>query len=232
MSRRRVNARPAAGRSLAPAGTWGDALLAPVVAAALLLLCGCASTAYVKIDGVETSDGKILGPIQPSSAGKPQLSFCVTKGLLRNSDRNKSAALRDDDFYHARLADLLRRDAPFESIKTVLGNVEGRGCDVVLVPCTYIRVAPGGQVEASLAVTALAADMRKTLLTASVSDEPGVEAAGARIGRVVYNAFVPGSALYDRVVAGKRTASEPFEETARRDGDTPAKPALPEAAGR
>ncbi len=231
MNRRRMNARPAAGRYLAPPGNRGNARFAPVVAA-LLLLCGCGGTAYVKIDGVETSDRKIVGPVQPNLAGKPQLSFCVTKGLLRSSDRNKSGALKDDDYYHAHLADLLRRDAPFESIATVLGNFEGRGCDVVLVPCTYIRVAPGGQVEASLAVTALAADMRKTLLTASVRDEPGMEAAGARIGRIVYNAFIPGSALYDRVASGKGTSLESFEEAAGRGRNTPVKPALPEAAGR
>ncbi len=233
MNRYRGIATPAGRRRTpqAPAGSGTAALLTPLVVAAVLLLCGCGSAAYVKIDGVETSDRKILGPIQPGTAGKPQLSFCVTKGLLSNRYRSRNGSVRDDAYYQAHLADLLRRDAPFESIETVQGSVEGRACDIVLVPCTNIYVSPEGRIEASLAVTALTGDMQKTLLAASVRDEDGVEAAGARIGRVVYNAFVPGSALYDRVVAGRRTGPGPVEQAARRDRGMPVRPPLPEPSG-
>ena len=130
MNRNRGPATPAANRrtAAAPAGTGTSAAPTPPVAAAILLLCACGSAAYLKIDGVETSDRVILGPIQPNMAGKPQLSFCVTKGFLRNSDRIKSGAVMDDDYCHAHLADFLKLAAPFESIATIPGSsADGRG---------------------------------------------------------------------------------------------------------
>ncbi len=209
-----------------------EALSAPVVVAALLVLCGCGSAVQVKVGASGMSDPGIAGPVRANETGKPQLSFCVTRGLLSNSSRSGGGSGMDANDYHAHLADFLKRDAPFESIRTEAGKGDRRGCDILLVPCTYIRANPDGRVEASLAVTALTPDMRTTLMTASVRGEPGVDAAGARIGRAVWNAFVPGSALYEQVVAEKRKSSGAFEETVRRYREMPVKPALPADAAR
>jgi len=57
-----------------------------------------------------------------------------------------------------------------------------------------------------------------------------VEAAGKRIGRVLFNAFVPGSLLYNRVSAERGTAADAFEAVVRQYRDMPVKPALPEEA--
>jgi tetratricopeptide (TPR) repeat protein len=67
-------------------------------------------------------------------------------------------------------------------------------------------------------------------MTASVSDEASVEAAGAKIGRIVYNVFIPGSTLYGQIALQKAEAAKTFEAEAARYRTLPVKPALPEEA--
>lgn len=210
-------------------------LAAPIVALVFLILPGCGSSVNVKIGGVETSSPEILGPVHANRTGKPQLSFCVTKGILTNTFKHRSGAVKDDDYYHLHIADFLKQEAPFESIEMVTGDVERHECDVLLNPITMVYVTPMGNVEASMTVTAVTADRQGRgllLMTVSVRDEASVEAAGAKTGRMVYNAFVPGSTLYGRIALGKEEAARDFEVEAARYRTLAIKPALPEEARR
>ena len=212
-------------------GTGLKLPFAPVVVLAVFFLYGCGSSMNVKVGGVETSAPEILGPVQAGKTGKPQLSFCMTKGTISNDFRSRNGSVRENDYYHAHLQDYLKQGAPFESIDLVAGNDEDRECDVLLVPYTFVYVTPLSHVEASMTVTAVTAGKGgKQLMTASVRDESSVDAAGAKVGRVVYNAFIPGSALYNQVAAKKGAASADFEDVVRRYRDMPAKPVLPEEA--
>lgn len=205
--------------------------IAPIFFLSVLFISGCGSSTNVKVGGVETGADRFAGPASINNTGIPQLSFCVTKGVLSNSFKHRSDTVRDDDYYRLHLADLLRRDAPFESIDTVLGDVEGRDCDVLLVPYVMIYVTPLGRVDATVSMTAMtAARHGNELLNASVSDESSVEVAAARVGRILFNAFAPGSPLHDKVSAEKGMTSEVFEAVAKKYRDAPVKPALSEEA--
>lgn len=208
-------------------------LAAVIVVPAFFMLSGCGSSVNVKVGGVETSSPEILGPVQANRTGKPQLSFCVTKGILGNTFKHRSGAVKDDEYYHAHLADFIKQEAPFESIEAVLGDVGGHECDVLLYPITMVYVTPMGNVEASVTVTAVAADGKgrgPALMTAAARDEASVEAAAAKIGRIVYNAFVPGSSLYGPIALRKAEEAGAFEVEAARYRTLPVKPALPAEA--
>ena len=186
----------------------------------------------VKVGGVETSAPELLGPARANTSGRPQLAFCVTKGIVTNTFRSRNSSVMDDAYYREHFADFLRREAPFESIETVAeDDAEGRGCDVLLSPYIMVYVTPLGSVEATVGVYAIAnAKPPQHLLVALTRDEKSVEAGGSKVGRVVYNAFLPGMPLYGRVAAEKEGDARSFEEVAKRYREAAVKPPLPEEA--
>jgi tetratricopeptide (TPR) repeat protein len=67
-------------------------------------------------------------------------------------------------------------------------------------------------------------------MTARVEDEASVEIAASRLGRILYNAFAPGTPLYEQVAPLKAQATKSFEAEAARYRSLTVKPALPEEA--
>jgi hypothetical protein len=128
------------------------------------------------------------------------------------------------------LVDFLRADTPFESIEAIGDNLEDSDCDILILPRTVIYVTPMSNVEVNMAVHVTAVKVPGVKMSAHVMDEPGVEAAAARLGRIVYNTFAPGTTLYEQVAPLKAQAAKSFEAEAAHYRSLAVKPALPEEA--
>jgi len=211
----------------------------PVLLVTVLLFLiginGCAPKSVNGADGTPRILGSEFdGPVRTGAPGKSQLSFCVLPGTVTNPYRSRNASLKDDAYYKSHIAEFASLGAPFESIEAAGDGVDTRECDIVLYPTVIIYVAPFGSIESSInmvgAVTGYSGP--NSVLMARVSNEKSVEAAAARAGRIYYNAFVPGSPLYEQVAAKRGTDRESFEAVARRYRDAPVKPAFPEEARR
>lgn len=207
-------------------------LLAFLAVAEIFFLAGCAAGgggATVTINGVETVSKEPLEPIRWAQKGQ-QLSFCVKKGVIVNDYQSRNGSVKDSNYYTMHRADFLRADTPFESIETIGDNLEDADCDILINPITTVYVTPMSTVEVSMTVSATAVKMAGVNMHAYVMDEPSVEAAASRLGRIVYNAFAPGAPLYAQVALLKAQAAKSFEAEAARYRSLTVKPALPEEA--
>jgi len=198
-------------------------------------ICGCAAKSVSGAAGsVRTLGSEFDGPPRAAVPGKPQLSFCVTTGTVTNPFRSRNSSIMDDAYYKSHIAEFVARGAPFESLEAAGEGSDTRECDIVLHPGVMIYVTPFGSVESSInmvgSITGYSGP--DSVLMARVADEKSVEAAAARIGRIYYNAFVPGSPLYEQVAARRAAGRESFEAVARRYRESPVKPAFPEEARR
>jgi len=204
----------------------------------LIFLIGFSGCATNSVNGAAGSlrilGSEFDGPPRAGAPGKPQLSFCVKSGTVTNSFRSRSSSVMDDAYYKSHIAEFVSRGAPFESIEAADDGVDTRECDIVLNPSVMIYVTPFGSIESSINMIGAVEGYSgpNSVLMARVSDEKSVEAAAARVGRIYYNAFVPGSTLYEQVTAGKGAARQSFEAVARQYRDAPVKPAFPEEARR
>jgi tetratricopeptide (TPR) repeat protein len=85
-------------------------------------------------------------------------------------------------------------------------------------------------VDLNMTVTATAVKVAGVNMSAYVIGESSVEAAAARLGRVIYNAFAPGTQLYNQVATQKASSAKDFEAVAAHYRSLSIKPVLPEEA--
>ncbi|MFA7399510.1 MAG: tetratricopeptide repeat protein [Sideroxydans sp.] len=134
------------------------------------------------------------------------------------------------DYYGNHLSDYLKSDTPFESIETIGKDAEDIECDILLTHFTYIYVSPLSNIDLNMTVTATAVKVAGVNMSAYVIGESSVEAAAARLGRVIYNAFAPDTQLYNQVATQKASAAKDFEAVAAHYRSLSIKPILPEEA--
>lgn len=198
----------------------------------VLVVTGCAaggSGVNIKINGVETVSSEPLESIKYAQKGQ-QLSFCVMKGVMVNDFQDRNSSVRDNNYYTRHLAEFIKNGTPFESIETIGDDAEMNECDILLYPVTTVYVTPMSNVEVNMTVTTKAVKVAGVDMSAYVMDEPSVEAAASRLGRVIYNAFVPGTQLYNQVAAQKASSAKDFEAVAAHYRSLSVKPTLPEEA--
>lgn len=193
-----------------------------------LVLCGCGPKDILRVDGKETDSAALY--YTPPAEGRSLLSFCVAKGEISNSYSQRNATVKDSAYYQENLTNMLKADAPFKSIEYI-GDSKKYDCDVVLTPNIFIYVAPLGQVQVTLTITARPPDgSNKELFCSVVFDKGSLDQAAGEVGRYVFNAFAPGTALYNKISAQQTSQQKSFAEVAKHYVELAVKPDLPEAA--
>jgi len=203
-----------------------------LLAASVLAVAGCASggaAVKITINGVETVSKEPLEPIKQVQKGQ-QLSFCLVRGDVYSPFQSRNTSLMPPDYYGNHLSDYLKSDTPFESIETIGKDAEDIECDILLTHFTYIYVSPLSNIDLNMTVTATAVKVAGVNMSAYVIGESSVEAAAARLGRVIYNAFAPDTQLYNQVATQKASAAKDFEAVAAHYRSLSIKPILPEEA--
>lgn len=167
-------------------------------------LAGCAATIPAKVTiGGETHLSPLdFEPVAANTTGEPELAFCI-------AGRTDSWDVKE---FHSR--------APFQSM--TMEDTASR-CDVSLL-ITNLWSMWSGTVVATLAGDG------EELMRAEAAGVFGPVHGLQRLGLIVYNAFIPGSPLYRKVIEARKANEVAWQEAVRLYRASPVKPVLPEEA--
>lgn len=194
----------------------------------LALISGCAAgPALVNTGGIETRVDKEFEPLKETDT-EQLLDFCVLESL------EKKYYFQDYEYYLKEGLEPIsvggeeKPIAPFKSISRVSKDKsDWLSCDAI-----FEITQADGLGYPPFKLVAFSARTNERLMSAQAGGRGGYSQLHGlpRVLRIAYNAFVPGSALYQKVLAEKKRDESSFESEAVKYRELPVKPSLPEEA--